>query len=162
MPEQSRSGIAAIELLDIKTQTLPDYLIREHHQALQNILAHNDFRPLNDNNGPYAVKLSIEENRLVIRMTNAAAQELNLLALSLTPYRRLIQDYFLMIESYEKARHTATREKLEAIDMGRRGIHNEGADLLQNRLRDKIDMDHDTARKLFTLICVMHKNHPRI
>jgi len=85
-----------------------------------------------------------------------------MLVLSLKPYRRLIQDYFLMLESYEQARHSATRDKLEAIDMGRRGIHNEGADLLLSRMESKITMDHETARKLFTLICVLHKTHVRL
>ena len=135
---------------------------KEQKQALQNLLAENSFQPHNDNNGPYSLTLSIEESRLVIRMRNAAAKELNMLVLSLKPYKRLIQDYFLMLESYEQARQHATREKLEALDMGRRGIHNEGADLLLARLSDKIDMDHETARKLFTLICVLHTSSLRL
>ncbi len=155
-------GICSIELVEKQAASIPDYMRKEQTQALQNLLSNNHFQPLNDNEGPYKVMLSIEESRLIINMQNAAKQDLSMLVLSLRPYRRLIQDYFLMLESYEKARHTATPEKLEAIDMGRRGIHNEGADLVRGRLSDKIDMDHETARKFFTLICVLHKVHIRL
>lgn len=109
--------------------------------------------------GPYALTLSIEEGYLVIRIKDAGQNDLPSLALSLTPYKRLIQDYFLMIDSYETARHAGQYGKLEAIDMGRRGLHNEGADLIRARLKDKITMDHETARKLFTLIGTLHKAH---
>jgi len=159
---QLQTNIADITLAIENDGMLPDYLRKEQTQALQNLLTENDFRPHNDNQGPYKLALSIEDNRLVIRIKNAAAQDLNMLVLSLKPYRRLIQDYFLMLESYEQARHSATRDKLEAIDMGRRGIHNEGADLLLSRMESKITMDHETARKLFTLICVLHKTHVRL
>ena len=161
MPESGTGGICSIELLGQHDSALPDYLQKEQRQALQNLVGDNRFQPRNDNNGPYTIRLSIEESRLLIRMTNAAAEDLSMLVLSLKPYRRLIQDYFLMLDSYEKARQFATPEKLEAIDMGRRGIHNEGADLLLARLEDKIEMDHETARKLFTLICALHKTHIR-
>jgi len=162
MTGTKNTGICSIELLGQKEAALPEHMKKEQKQALQNLLAGNSFQPRNDNNGPYDVKLSIEESRLVIRMKNAADEELNMLVLSLKPYRRLIQDYFLMLDSYEKARQFATKEKLEAIDMGRRGVHNEGADLLLDRLGDKIDMDHETARKFFTLICALHNTHARI
>ena len=131
----------------------------EHQAALSDLLHNSHFQPRNDNNGPYALQLSIEDARLVLRMKNALAQELNTLVLSLKPYRRLIQDYFLMLQSYEQARQHATREKLEAIDMARRALHNEGAELLISRLEDKIDMDFETARRFFTLICVLHKEN---
>lgn len=159
----SNTGIVTIELLEHSQQSgLPNHIIKEQKQALQNILNHNCFQPVNDTHGPYDLKLSIEDNRLVIRMRNALGEDLNMLVLSLKPYKRLIQDYFLMLDSYEQARQFATREKLEAIDMGRRGLHNEGADLLLKRLGDKIEMDHETARKLFTLICVLHKTNVRL
>lgn len=157
-----KNGICHIELDDCDPRTLPAYLVKEQKHALQNLLGCQHFQPLNDNNGPYRVRLFIEESRLCIAMRNAADEDLNMLVLSLKPYKRLIQDYFLMLGSYEQARQHATKEKLEAIDMGRRGVHNEGADLLLLRLKDKIDMDHETARKLFTLICVLHKAHMRL
>lgn len=135
----------------------PGPLDAERLAALSDLMQSSHFQPLNDNEGPYAVQLSVEENRLVLRLRNAADDELNTLALSLQPYRRLIHDYFLILESYETARHTATSDKLEAIDMARRSLHNEGAELLTSRLRDKIDIDFETARRLFTLICVLVK-----
>lgn len=115
------------------------------------------FRPRNDNHGPYDVTLSVESHRLVIRTRNALAQELMTHILALRPYHNLIQDYFLMIESHEKARAHASREKLETLDMGRRGLHNEGAELLISRLKDKIEMDLETARRFFTLICALYR-----
>ena len=93
----------------------------------------------------------------MLRLRNERDEELPLLALSLQPYRRLIHDYFLMVQGYEESRRSAPPERLEAIDMGRRGLHNEGAELLIERLKGKIDMDFETARRLFTLICVLHR-----
>ncbi|MBU0800394.1 MAG: UPF0262 family protein, partial [Alphaproteobacteria bacterium] len=77
------------------------------------------------------------------------------------PYRKVIDDYFLMIRSFEEARHTASPAKLEAIDMGRRGLHNEGAELLVSRFADKVEIDFETARRLFTLICALHRDQIR-
>lgn len=162
MSKKKNTDISSIELVNKEQQAIPAYIQKEQKQALQNLLGDNKFKPLNDNEGPYKVSLSIEDSRLVIRMQNVTGLDLNMLILSLKPYKRLIQDYFLMLESYEKARQSATPDKLEAIDMGRRSIHNEGADLLLARLEDKIDMDHETARKFFTLICVLHKAHLRL
>lgn len=162
MSTASKTGISSIELLGQQEQALPAYMQHERKQALQNLLTAASFHPHNDNDGPYGVKLSIEDGRLVIRMTSAAGQDLNMLVLALKPYKRLIQDYFLMLDSYEQARQTATPDKLEAIDMGRRSVHNEGAELLMARLKDKIEMDFETARKFFTLICVLHKTNMRL
>ncbi len=143
--------------------SLPDsaspFMENERRAALDDLVHNSHFQPHNDNSGPYALALSIEENRLVLRLRNADGAEIPALVLSLTPYRRLIRDYFLIMDSYEAARHDSTREKLEAIDMARRAIHNEGAELLIARLQDKIDMDFDTARRLFTLVCVLHKRN---
>jgi uncharacterized protein (UPF0262 family) len=133
------------------------FMDSERQAALDALATESHFQPRNDNHGPYDLQLSLEDSRLVIRIRNAQSAELSALVLSLKPYRRLIQDYFLMMESYEQARHNAQREKLEAIDMARRALHNEGAELLIDRLQDKIDMDFETARRLFTLICVLIK-----
>ncbi len=136
---------------------LPSFLENERAAALRDILATSHFLPHNDNNGPYGVALSVMDGRLVIDIADAQGRALPGFALSLKPYSRLVRDYFLMIESYEQARLTATREKLEALDMGRRGLHNEGADLFRQRLEGKIDVDHETARRFFTLICILHR-----
>jgi uncharacterized protein (UPF0262 family) len=92
----------------------------------------------------------------VFEMTNTNSEVLPILVLSLKPYKRLIQDYFMMVNSYEEALVGANPSRIEAIDMGRRGLHNEGAEMVAERLADKIKMDDDTARRLFTLICVLH------
>lgn len=155
----------------IKTVTVPDALKaqnmtalqQEQFSALQDLINNSYFQPHNDNNGPYDVTLSIEENKLILRMRNAEAKEITALILSLHPYRRLIQDYFLLIESYDRARQNcATFDKLEAIDMGRRGLHNEGANLIRARLKDKIDMDLETARRIFSLICLLSRRNGAI
>jgi len=115
------------------------------------------FQPIkNQGSGPYALSLSVEENRLVFRIENDAGDELPMLVLSLKPYKRLVKDYFMIVRSYDEAMREGKPSRIEAIDMGRRGLHNEGAEGLQERLADKIEMDFDTARRLFTLICVLH------
>ncbi len=133
------------------------FMQHERLQALKDLNAQSHFQPLNDNHGPYKVKLSLQKGYLVMDLQNSETQDLQTMALSLRPYHRIIQDYFLVIRSYEEARSHAGPEKLEAIDMGRRGIHNEGAQLLKDRLEGKIEMDFETARKFFTLICVLHR-----
>jgi len=133
------------------------FMQHERAQALQELTSNAHFQPINDNHGPYDINLSVQNGYLVLDLENSAHQSLQTLALSLRPYHRIIQDYFMVIRSYEEARITAGPEKLEAIDMGRRGIHNEGARLLMERLEGKIEMDFETARKFFTLICVLHK-----
>jgi uncharacterized protein (UPF0262 family) len=117
---------------------------------------------MQDPEGPYDLTLSVEENRLVFRISNDNGDAIPMLVLSLKPYARLIKDYFLIVESYEKALRDGGPSRLEAIDMGRRGLHNEGASLLMERLKGKIVMDADTARRLFTLICVLHAGSAQI
>ncbi len=162
MEQAHNSRIIQLYLPEQEGQAVPDHMKREQQTALKDLMQNSHFQPLNDNAGPYEVNLSIEDNRMVLRMRNARAEDLSILVLSLKPYRRIIQDYFLMIESYEKARRESGKEKLEAIDMGRRGLHDEGAHLLIERLKDKVDMDFETARRFFTLICVLHKNNIRM
>jgi uncharacterized protein (UPF0262 family) len=98
----------------------------------------------------------VEENRFVIDVRSQADDPLQEVTLPLTPFRRLIKDYFTVCESYFNAIKTATPSQIEAIDMGRRGLHNEGSELLQERLAGRIEVDFDTARRLFTLVCVLH------
>ncbi|MEZ5815193.1 MAG: UPF0262 family protein [Alphaproteobacteria bacterium] len=129
---------------------------RDHEIALRDLVAESRFIPFEDEDGPYTVLLSLEENRLVFRIQNAKGKKLPMLVLSLKPYKRLIKDYFMIVRSYDEAIKGANPSRIEAIDMGRRGLHNEGADMLMDRLESKIKMDHKTARRLFTLICVLH------
>ncbi|MEM6782093.1 MAG: UPF0262 family protein [Pseudomonadota bacterium] len=133
----------------------PNFMVNERSVALKSLKDHSKFQPTQSAQAPYVVDLSIQDNRLIFEMHDADKNALPALVLSLKPYRRLIKDYFMMIDSYEQMRSTGNTSKLEAIDMGRRGLHNEGAELMMERLRDKIDMDLETARGFFTLICVL-------
>ncbi len=128
----------------------------ERKVAIFDLLEENSFAPTGSPGGPYLLHLAIEENRLVfdIRLDGGTAH--GKVMLSLTPFRKIIKDYFLICESYYDAIKTAAPAQIEAIDMGRRGLHNEGSQLLKERLAGKVEIDFDTARRLFTLICVLH------
>lgn len=129
----------------------------ERKVAIFDLLEENRFALLNDpDGGPYHLRLAIEEGRLVFDVRDTSDAPRHKFGLSLTPLRRVLRDYFHMVESYHQAIRTATPSRIEAIDMGRRGVHDEGSRLLKERLDGKIDVDHDTARRLFTLICVLH------
>ena len=106
--------------------------------------------------GPYALRLGVAENRLAFDVRDADGAELTQFALPLAPFKMIVKDYFTLCESYFAAIKTATPSRIEAIDMGRRGLHNEGAELLRERLADKAEVDLNTARRLFTLVCVLH------
>jgi uncharacterized protein (UPF0262 family) len=128
----------------------------ERAVAIYDLIEQNSFAPAGHEGGPYALSLSISENRLVfdIRLSDGTPIVAHLL--SLTPFRRIVKDYFLVCETYYRAIRTSTPSQIEAIDMGRRALHNEGSELLMERLKEKIEVDFDTARRLFTLICVLH------
>lgn len=130
----------------------------EHERAvaIYDLIDENSFAPVGDSGGPYALRLAIAENRLVFDISRADGSPVVTHMLSLTPFRRIVKDYFLVCESYYQAIRTSTPSQIEAIDMGRRGLHNEGSHLLLERLESKVEMDFDTARRLFTLICVLH------
>jgi uncharacterized protein (UPF0262 family) len=130
----------------------------EHERAvaIYDLLEDNSFAPIDHGGGPYALHLSIAENRLAFDIRNEDGTPVMAHLLSLTPLRRIVKDYFLICDSYYKAIRTSTPSQIEAIDMGRRGLHNEGSELLMERLKEKIVVDFDTARRLFTLICVLH------
>lgn len=106
--------------------------------------------------GPYILTLSIQDNRLIFHITDKQKNDISSHNLSLTPFRKIIKDYFLICESYFEAIKTATPQRIEAIDMGRRGIHDEGSEILIQRLEGKITIDKPTSRRLFTLISALH------
>jgi uncharacterized protein (UPF0262 family) len=130
----------------------------EHERAvaIYDLIEENVFAPQGDDNGPYALHLSIKDNRLMFDIRAADGSPVMAHMLSLSPFRRIVKDYFTVCDSYYDAIRTATPERIEAIDMGRRGVHDEGSQLLQERLRRKVQVDFSTARRLFTLICVLH------
>jgi len=130
----------------------------EHERAvaIYDLIEDNAFAPVGHEAGPYALHLSMAESRLVFDIKRADGTPVIAHFLSLSPLRRIVKDYFMICDSYYQAIRTATPSQIEAIDMGRRGLHNEGSELLMERLKEKIEVDFDTARRLFTLVCVLH------
>ena len=130
----------------------------EHERAVAifDLLEENHFEPASGCAGPYHLHLSIEENRLSIEVRSMPNGSSEVIVLPLTPFRGIVRDYFMVCESYYEAIRRSSLSQIEAIDMGRRSLHNEGSSLLMERLGDKVAIDLDTARRLFTLICVLH------
>jgi uncharacterized protein (UPF0262 family) len=130
----------------------------EHERAVAifDLIEENRFEPVGHAGGPYRLNISLVEQKLVFTITTDAGETVATHILSLTPFRRIIKDYFMICESYYEAIRSSTPSQIEAIDMGRRGIHNEGSETLQDRLKGKILLDFDTARRLFTLVCVLY------
>lgn len=129
---------------------------RERAAALADLMDNNSFRVKELEQGPYYVHLSIKDNRLNFEITSEVVTSAYYITLPINPLRRVVKDYFLICESYMEAMKMNNNYRVEAIDMGRRGIHNEGSEILSEMLASKVEMDFDTARRLFTLICVLH------
>ena len=129
----------------------------ERRVAIADLLDGNLFRPLNADEGPYALRLAVEDQRLVFDVSYEHGAPVHTFVFALGPLRRIIKDYFLICESYYEAVRDASLAHIEAIDMGRRGVHNEGSTLLKERLEGKIEVDFETARRLFTLICALSR-----
>ncbi|HEV7415451.1 UPF0262 family protein [Tianweitania sediminis] len=148
--------LVEVELDESIGRSTPDV---EHERAVAifDLIEENTFRPVaDDNGGPYRLRLSLVESKLVFAIARENNDPVVTHILSLTPFRRIVKDYFLICESYYDAIRSSSPSQIEAIDMGRRGLHNEGSQTLLDRLSGKIDVDFDTARRLFTLICVLH------
>lgn len=128
----------------------------ERKVAIFDILEGNTFRIIGHDGGPYSVVLSLADNRLVFDVTEENGSPVRKMMLSLTTLRRVIKDYFMICDSYYDAIRNATPSQIEAIDMGRRGLHNEGSQILTEKLADKVEVDFDTSRRLFTLVCALH------
>ena len=128
----------------------------ERATAIYDLIEENSFAPVDHDEGPYALRIGIKENRLVLDIRRENDKPVIAHLLSLTPFKRIVKDYFMICDSYYAAIRTATPDKIEAIDMGRRGLHDEGSRILQDAIKRKVKVDFDTARRLFTLICVLH------
>ena len=131
----------------------------EHERAIAiyDLIEQNLFAPDGaEGKGPFTLHIGITGNRLMFDIRREDGTPVVAHLLSLTPFRRIVKDYFMICDSYYQAIRTATPDKIEAIDMGRRGLHNEGSEMLRERLAGKVEMDLQTARRLFTLICVLH------
>jgi uncharacterized protein (UPF0262 family) len=158
MAESSRqtSRLIDVELDESIGRSTPD-IEHERAVAIFDLIDENSFQPVNDaEGGPYKLKLSLIDARLVFAVSREDGREVVTHILSLTPFRRIVKDYFLICESYYEAIRSSTPSQIEAIDMGRRGLHNEGSQTLLDRLAGKIDVDFNTARRVFTLICVLY------
>ena len=133
---------------------------QERRIAIFDLLEENHFAPQRKHadsyEGPYKLRLRVEEGRLALEIHRADDSHLETLVLGLARFRRPIRDYFAICDSYYQAIRAASPAQIETIDMARRGVHNQAAELLMERLEGKIDVDFDTARRLFTLICVLH------
>jgi uncharacterized protein (UPF0262 family) len=153
---QSDNRIAKITLDERSVVRRSPEIEHERAVAIYDLIEDNSFRVIGDDDGPYHLHLSIEESRLIFDTRDTEENPKRRVALALTPFRRIVKDYFQVCESYFSAIKTSSPSQIEAIDMGRRALHNEGSELLQQRLDGKIELDLDTARRLFTLICVLH------
>ncbi len=138
---------------------LSPYIEADREQAVADRAAANQFAPLigTADPGPYSLHLSILEGRLIFDVRDINGEPLTAVGLALGPFRRLVKDYQMLVDSHIKAVEEGREQRIQAIDMGRRGLHNEGAELMTQRLAGKIDIDFDTARRLFTLVCVLHQ-----
>ncbi len=156
-PDKDKAGCLAAVTIDEASLGSPnDDVEHERWVAIYDLIEENQFRPVGHDGGPYALNLGISGNRLVfdIRLTDGTPVIAHML--SLAPFRRIVKDYFVVCDSYYAAIRTATPDRIEAIDMGRRGLHDEGSQLVMERLKQKVEVDVDTARRLFTLITVLY------
>lgn len=155
------SRISQIEIDDTGLPTPSPEVEQERKVAVFDLLEDNSFALLARDGqdappGPFRMTLAIRERRLVIDLRDDADELVSELHLSLGPFRQVVKDYYQICGSYYEAVKTMPPSQIEAIDMARRGIHNEGARILQERLEGKAELDKDTARRLFTLVCVLH------
>ncbi|MEP6342876.1 MAG: UPF0262 family protein [Maricaulaceae bacterium] len=159
-----QDGDHYIAELNIDPDSLPATSPEMQHErrvAIFDLLEDNGFRPLESEIGPYVVDLKLQgSNKLVFKISRSNGTHRADVTLSLTPFRRIIKDYFMICESYHNAIRTATSAQIEAIDMGRRGLHNEGSRLLTDCMRNQLEMDFKTSRRFFTLICALHRRAP--
>ena len=152
----AKSRLAAIRLDEASIRRANANIEHEREVAIFDILEANSFVLDGRDDGPYTLDLSIVEDRLVFAVGHQAEGDTFTYVLSLTPLRRIMKDYFIVCETYYQAIRTAPPSRIQSIDMGRRTLHDEGSRVLVERLKGKIVVDNDTARRLFTLICALH------
>jgi uncharacterized protein (UPF0262 family) len=151
-----KAQLSAITLDNSSIKRGSSGIEHEREVAIFDILESNFFSLEGRDEGPYTLNLSIAEDRLVLAVGQQTSDSVFTVVLSLTPLRRVMKDYFIVCESYYRAIRTAPPSRIQAIDMGRRALHDEGSRVLLERLKGKITVDNDTARRLFTLICALH------
>jgi len=156
-PRKDRAGrLCAVTLDEASIGRSSREVEHERAVAIYDLIADNVFRPAADDGGPYRLQLGISGSRLVFDIRRDDGTPVIAHMLSLAPFRRIVKDYFTVCDSYYAAIRTATPDRIEALDMGRRALHDEGSQLVIERLKRKVEVDFDTARRLFTLITVLH------
>jgi uncharacterized protein (UPF0262 family) len=153
--DERQNRLVSVTLDDASIGRSSPDIEHERAVAIYDLTEESQFA-LKEHAGPYRLVLSLSERRLVFDIRSESNEPLMTHALSLTPFRKIVQDYALICDSYRLAIRAGSPSRIEAIDMGRRGLHNEASETLKARLRDKVEMDLDTARRLFTLITVLH------
>jgi uncharacterized protein (UPF0262 family) len=155
--DKDKTGrLTAVTLDEASLGSSSDEIEHERRVAIYDLLEENSFRPTGHDGGPYTLQLGITGARLVFDIRLADGSPVIAHMLSLAPFRRIVKDYFTVCDSYYAAIRTATPDRIEAIDMARRALHDEGSALVTERLKRKVDLDFDTSRRLFTLITVLH------
>jgi uncharacterized protein (UPF0262 family) len=153
---RNQGRLVEVVLDDISIAVSSAEAEHEREIAIHDLLEENRFRPLGHDGGPYRLRLGISDRQLVFDVSTQSGERVVSHVLSLTPLHRVLKDYSAVCESYYSALRNAAPNRIEAIDMGRRGLHDEGAAVLQSRLKGKVDLDQETARRLFTLIFALH------
>ena len=152
------SGPHKLSSIEVDAATLPAATAEVEHQrrvAIFDLIEQNSFTPEGAEGGPYALRLSSQDNRLAFDIAGPDFARTHVLSLS--PMKTVIRDYALICESYYEALRGSSPSQIESVDMGRRGLHNEGAELLRTRLEGKVEIDKETARRLFTLVCAVYR-----
>ena len=152
------SGPHTLASVELDTVTLPAATAEIEHErrvAIFDLVEKNSFEPVGAEAGPYRLKLSLQDNRLVFDIDGEGFTRTY--AISLTPLKGVLRDYLMICDSYYEALRGSSASQIESVDMGRRGLHNEGAEQLKARLEGKIVVDHETARRLFTLLCALYR-----
>ena len=154
--QEERGRLVAVTLDESSIGRANRDVEHERAVAIYDLIEDNSFRPLDHDGGPYTLAIGISGNRLVFDIREADGTPVIAHLLSLAPFSRIVKDYFTVCDSYYAAIRTATPDRIEALDMGRRSLHDEGSRILMERLRRKVEIDFDTARRLFTLVTVLH------
>ena len=152
------SGPHKLSSIEVDAATLPAATAEIEHQrrvAIFDLIEQNSFTPEGAEGGPYVLRLSSQDNRLAFDISGPDFSRTHVLSLS--PMKTVIRDYALICESYYEALRGSSPSQIESVDMGRRGLHNEGAELLRGRLEGKVEIDKETARRLFTLVCAVYR-----
>jgi uncharacterized protein (UPF0262 family) len=156
MTSSRKNQLVAVDLDASIGQAPSPEADHERKVAIYDLIEENSFNLSNGIVGPYRLQLSTADGRLLFEIFNTNEEKVSIIGLSMSPFRAIVRDYFMICESYYQAIRHSMPSQIETIDMARRGLHNEASELLRERLSGKVDLDFDTARRLFTLVCVLH------